>query len=91
MNDSSLILPGDPQFERKPHGACIVEGREVAHTLQCCHCGKHFISIRGSGKVRGFCLRCKQVTCGDPKCDPCIPFEKKLEIKEKNGAQSRSS
>ena len=81
-NINGVILDGQPQFEHKPDGAVIVEGREVAHTLQCVHCGKHWVSIKGSGKIRGFCLNCKGVTCGAESCDPCIPFEKKLDIKE---------
>ena len=73
----------DPKFERSPHGAFIVDGREVAHTLQCRHCGRHFVSVKGSGIKRGFCLRCVGVTCGAPGCDICVPFEKRLEYHEK--------
>jgi hypothetical protein len=72
----------DAKFEHRPKGAFIVEGREVGHTLQCCHCGGHFLSVRGSGTKRGFCLRCGQVTCGSKKCDACVPFEARLEILE---------
>lgn len=53
----------------------VVDGREVAHTLQCPHWGGHFVSRRGSGARRTFCLRCLAVTYGNPACDPCIPFE----------------
>jgi len=63
-------------------GAILVDGVQVASTHQCCHCGGHFVSVKGSGKTRGFCLRCSKVTCGAPECDPCIPFEKKLESLE---------
>jgi hypothetical protein len=66
------------KFERKPDGVIIVDGKEVAHTLQCCHCNAHFASVRGSGKKRGFCVRCHHVTCGKLECDVCIPFEEKL-------------
>ncbi len=75
------IFPG-AKLERKPSGAIMVDGVEVAHTMQCCHCGKHFISVKGSGIRRGFCLRCHKITCGDPGCDACIPAEMKLEIIE---------
>lgn len=74
-------MPGE-KFEPRAHGAILVEGVEVAHTLQCCHCGGHFVSIRGSGIRRGFCLRCMAVTCGKPECDRCIPFEEQLEMME---------
>lgn len=71
------------KYERKPSGIILVNDVEVAATLQCCHCGKHFVSIKGSGKRRGWCLRCNKITCGNPACDPCIPFEEKLNIMEK--------
>lgn len=74
-------MPGE-QFEPRAHGAVIVDGSEVASTLQCCHCGGHFVSIRGSGKRRGFCLRCMAVTCGQAQCDVCLPFERQLEMME---------
>lgn len=66
-------------FERKPSGHILVDNVEVASTKQCCHCGKHFVSIKGSGKIRGFCMCCHKITCGNVECDPCIPFEQKLE------------
>ena len=70
------------RFERLAHGALMVDGREIAHTLQCPHCGGHFVSVRGSGARRIFCLRCMAVTCGKPECDPCIPIDLKLERME---------
>jgi hypothetical protein len=70
------------KFERNAHGAFLADGREVAHTLQCPHCGGHFVSRRGSGARRTFCLRCMAVTCGNPACGPCVPFEIKLEAME---------
>lgn len=51
-------------------------------TLQCVHCGAHFIVEPGSGRRRGFCLKCGGPTCGRPGCDSCTPFEKKLEALE---------
>jgi hypothetical protein len=72
------------QFERRPHGAILMDGQEVAHTLQCVHCGNHFISMKGSGKIRGWCRRCNGPICG-PKCHVCVPFEKQLEAMEQNG------
>lgn len=73
------------QWERKPHGTILLGDKEVAHTLMCPHCGNHFISRKGSGVRRGFCMGCKAVTCGDVACGPCIPFEKRLEIAEEIG------
>ena len=77
------------KYEKKPSGTIIIDNVEVAHTMQCCHCGKHFVSIKGSGKVRGFCMCCHKITCGARACDPCIPFEKKIEQIEKDGVLSR--
>lgn len=71
------------QYERKPGGTIIIDGQEVANTLQCCHCGKHWISRRGSGITRGFCLKCEHVTCGATACNDCIPYLKKLDLAEK--------
>ena len=73
---------GDVQFEKKPSGVFIVDGNEAGHTLQCCHCGAHYVSIRGSGIRRGFCKLCNQVTCGKEVCNMCVPFEEKLNIME---------
>src|SRR5687768_17355560 len=72
----------DAQFEKNPSGAIIMDGVEVAHTLQCCHCSAHFVSVRGSGKRRGFCLKCRKVTCGKAACDVCIPYEAKLDLSD---------
>ncbi len=62
----------DAQHEAKPHGIIFSNGIEVASTMQCCHCGAHYISRKGSGIRRGFCLRHMQVTCGKPECVECI-------------------
>lgn len=48
-------------------------------TISCCHCGCVYQWKPGSGKRRGFCLRCNGFTCGTPRCDACIPVEQLLE------------
>lgn len=63
----------DAQFERKPHGLIFVNGKEVATTLQCPHCGMHFVSRKGSGHRRAYCYKCSAVTCGSRACDTCTP------------------
>lgn len=71
---------GDAKHERNPHGVIIVNGQEVATTLQCPHCGQHFVSRKGSGHRRSFCLRCEAVTCGSDACiSGCTPFVADLE------------
>ena len=52
-------------------------------SLQCCHCNCHYHVQPGSGKRRGFCLLCMDVTCGKEACLPCVPFERKLEAQER--------
>jgi len=65
----------DAQFEHHPHGAIMINGVEVAHTLMCPHCGMHFVSRKGSGRRRTFCMKCRAVTCGNYECDECRPIQ----------------
>ena len=63
----------DAQWERKPHGIVFSNGKEVAHTLKCPHCGAQFVSRKGSGHHRTYCLRHQAVTCGSASCSKdCI-------------------
>lgn len=66
----------------REHGAVIIDGCQVASTLQCPHCGAHFDSIPGSGKRRAWCTRCHAVTCGAVVCDECVPLEARLDHAE---------
>lgn len=61
-------------------GLIIVDGREVATTRQCVHCGCHFVSVKGSGVKRGYCMLCNGITCGSHVCDKCLPIEKQLDL-----------
>lgn len=76
--------------ELKPSGYIIVDGQEIAQTKQCCHCGNHFVSVKGSGKIRGHCMLCNKITCGAPACDIHVPFEAKLDYIDK-GAGLKSN
>lgn len=67
---------------KNPSGHIIMDSIVVADTLQCVHCGSHWIPMKGSGRVRGFCTKCNGPVCGI-KCAVCIPFEKKLDIAER--------
>ena len=51
-------------------------------TMQCVHCGRHWVRVPGSGRRRGWCTRCSGVTCGDQGCDVCVPLEARIEIME---------
>lgn len=69
---------------RKPAGVILVDGVQVADTLQCVHCGGHWIPQRGSGMIRGFCRNCMGPVCG-PGCARCVPAERQLELIEQRG------
>lgn len=43
-------------------------------TLQCCHCGGHWVPQPGSGRVRGWCMLCSGPICG-PGCAKCVPTD----------------
>lgn len=65
---------------RKPAGHIIIvqaSGPAIeADTHQCKHCGGHFVVQKGSGIRRGYCMRCRGVTCGAEPCETqCIPEE----------------
>jgi hypothetical protein len=68
-------------YDRRYGGTIIADGKEIGNTAQCKHCGDHFLMIRGSGAIRGWCTRCNGFVCG-PKCATCIPFEVQLDIME---------
>lgn len=68
---------------RRPSGYILADDVEIAQTVQCCHCSSHFISRKGSGVIRGFCVLCMRSTCGAPRCMSCVPFELKLAEYEK--------
>lgn len=77
-DEDDLSDYADAKHERQPHGLIFVNGKEVATTLQCPHCGGHFVSRKGSGHRRTFCLKHMAVTCGAPACDPCTDLERLL-------------
>lgn len=66
----------------KEAGVILIDGQQVGSTKQCCHCGGHFMMVKGSGKLRGYCTKCNEITCGKIGCCKCVPFEKKLEMIE---------
>lgn len=47
-------------------------------TVQCAHCGRHWVVQPGSGRRRGICGRCGGITCGSQACDKCVPLEQLL-------------
>lgn len=71
--EMGLIVVNDPGAD-KP----LLE----AKTLQCVHCGGHWVPQPGSGRVRGWCNCCSGPICG-PGCAKCVPVEQLLENYEK--------
>lgn len=69
MREAGLIIVTDPGRDRP-----ISE----TPTLQCVHCGGHFTLQPGSGRIRGYCPRCRGPICG-PGCAECVPVEQLLE------------
>lgn len=70
---------------RNPNGYSIASGGRSdieQDTQQCCHCGKHFNFVPGSGKQRGFCMQCMKVTCGSLSCMEHFPIEQRFELYE---------
>ena len=65
----------------RPSGGILIDGKHVADTIQCCHCGSHWIPVRGSGIVRGWCHYCQGPICG-ARCATCVPAEKMIEALE---------
>jgi hypothetical protein len=61
----------DAKAEARSDGLIFYNGKEVAATLQCPHCGGHFVSRRGSGKRRTFCTYHMKIACGRLECDAC--------------------
>jgi hypothetical protein len=65
-----------------PHGYIVDEsGNSVADTKQCAHCGKHFVIFSDSDS--GWCFKCNEIICSDPRCSQCMPFEKALDACER--------
>lgn len=85
MTEKLLWVPGEPTFnpvsERKISGAAIINGNQVADTIQCKHCGMHWISLRGSKKRRGFCMKCMGPLCGKKSCMVCVPLMERLKYR----------
>ncbi len=71
--EEDLAQYADARHERHAHGLVILNGKEVATTLQCPHCGGHFVSRKG------FYVRCKRHdarVCDKPSCmSECTDFD----------------
>lgn len=71
-NEAGVITISDPGAD-KP--------LLIVKTLQCVHCGGHWVPQPGSGRIRGYCTQCAGPVCG-PGCAECVPMEQLLENME---------
>lgn len=89
-------MPSTPENSvLRPHSLIIVtdeSGKEtVTDCVQCVHCQAVMRIVKGSGRKRGFCMKCHGPTCGTEECQKCVPVEAGLEAEEKRFAEfSRS-
>lgn len=82
----AIILPG-AKLDNRAVGTVLADGQEVGRTMQCCHCGCHWVWVHGSGKTRSWCLSCQGFTCGSERCTrplPHISWKERLELNEKD-------
>jgi hypothetical protein len=82
QDHGGLLVPEPPRAERRAGGVILMDGVSVADTVMCVHCGKHWISLPGSGRIRGWCFKCNGPFCG-PDCTECYPLQKRLDDYEK--------
>lgn len=68
--NSSLVRPSGHIITTHPD----TDRSEQLDTVQCKHCGRHWIWKKGSGNVRGWCFQCNGFFCG-PSCEVCVPQE----------------
>lgn len=85
-----------PNTVRSPAGLLIVQpefGQAVElPTLQCVHCGGHWVYEAGSGRPHRWCMNCAGPTCSEPHCiQHCVPEEKRLEEIERRWARATRS
>ncbi len=85
---SVLILPRQYQPPGNIRVTLTERPDEVVEELDsfiCCHHGGIIFVKPGSGKKRGFCFNCFDLTCGEGRCRECRPFEAWLEAMESTG------
>ncbi len=68
----------------KPSGQFIVSdpirGVKEYYSASCCHCGFNWWVIPGSGRKRGWCMKCMHLTCGKKECMECVPRQDQLNL-----------
>ncbi len=73
-------------------GVIVVGGQHIASTRQCVHCGRHEVIRAGSGKKRGWCVKCTGFLCGRKPClQNCVPYEARIEYEEAQNARKQEA
>jgi len=75
---------GTAKAHRKASGCITIDGQEAADTIQCEHCGLHFVWTVELLKRGVWCRNCG-LTCGRPECLECVHWRKKFEQAEREG------
>ena len=53
---------------------------ETIETRMCVHCGAQWIYKPGSGRLRGWCLKCNGLLCGKQECIQYhVPLEARID------------
>jgi hypothetical protein len=70
--------------QRQPAGVLIITGpdgrAENMDTVQCAHCGAHWVPEPGSGRERGWCFKHAGPLCGAAQCfTTCASQEQLIE------------
>lgn len=76
---SEHVAPADQKSGTWIHADKETDQVIQTDTVSCCHCGRVWMWVPGSGRRRGFCQCCNQFTCGSTACDKCVPVEQLLE------------
>ncbi len=83
------------RLDRRASGEFRVVSQETGRvtqegaTLSCVHCQRTWAVKPGSGRQRGWCMKCNGPTCGGKACQTCVPFDRQMEIAERKDALRR--
>lgn len=81
-----MLIHRHSAVKPKGHTSTVYHDGSTAErdTLCCCHCGAHWEVVPGSGRTRGWCMKCMGVTCGREQCERvCCPEPMRVEEPEK--------
>lgn len=71
-------------------GTLLVPGGKKGEwpTIRCCHCHRTYAVNPLRERARGWCSRCDDYVCDDPKCHrDCLPLQKVFDIEQEAAAR----